>query len=234
MQTKNLSVSFEEARTIILDSVIPLSTEKTAILEAFQRILFEDIISDINIPGVDDSAMDGYAVIASNTLGASVNHPVKLRVIGEIQAGGSVVGLDVSKGTVVRIMTGTPIPAGADSVVNFEGTEEVDGTVSIFHEVSQYNNYRFAGENIKIGDKLLKKGDRLKSADMGLLASLNRQKISVYRQLTVSIISTGDELADVGKSIGDGQIRNVNDYTLYSEVKKILVFPSSWALPETI
>ena len=225
MQTKNLSVSFEKAQTIILDSVTPISTETISILEASQRILFEDIISDIMIPGVDDSAMDGYAIIAADTQGVSMNYPVKLRVIGEVQAGGSVVGLNVSRGTAVRIMTGAPIPAGADSVVKFEDTEEEDGTVSVFHEASQYNNYRFAGENINIGDKLLKKGDRLKSADIGLLASLNRDKISVYRQPTVSIISTGDELADVAKPIGSGQIRNVNAYTLYSEVKKYSCLP---------
>ena len=225
MQTKNLSVSFEKARSIILDSVFHLSTETVSIMEASQRILCEDIISDIKIPGVDDSAMDGYAVIAADTQGASMNYPAKLRVIGEVQAGGTVVGLDISRGAAVRIMTGAPIPAGADSVVKFEDTKEDDDSVSIFHEASLYKNYRFAGENINIGDRLLKKGDRLKSADIGLLASLNREKILVYRQPKVSIISTGDEIADVGKPIGSGQIRNVNAYTLYSEVKKYSCLP---------
>jgi len=225
MQTKNLSVSFEKARTTILDSVIPLNSETISMMDASQRILFEDIISDIQIPGVDDSAMDGYAIISADIQGASTDHPARLRVIGEVQAGGTVAGLDVSRGTAVRIMTGAPIPSGADSVIKFEDTEEDDDFVSIFHKASQYNNYRFAGENIDIGDNLLKKGDRLKSSDIGLLASLNRERISVYRQPTVSIISTGDEIAEVGEPIGSGQIRNVNAYTLYSEVKKYSCHP---------
>jgi len=220
MRNKNLSVSFEEALAIVLNSVIPLGGEYIPIMEASNRVLCEDIVSDITLPSVADSAMDGYAVIADDTQGASRNHPVKLQVIGEIQAGGSTIGKQVSKGTAVRIMTGAPIPEGADSVVRFEDTEEEAGYVMMFCETDRYVNYKTAGEHIKEGERVLSKGERLSSADVGILASLNYNTVKVYKQPIVSIISTGDELADIGKDIQTGQIRNTNAYTLYSEVKK--------------
>jgi molybdopterin molybdotransferase len=225
MRKKNLNVSFEEAQQIILDSASPLGCETVSLMEASNRVLYEDIVSDIILPPADDSAMDGYAIIADDTHGASKDNPVKLHITEEIQAGGSIIDKRVLKGTAIRIMTGAPIPEGADSVIRFEDTEEEAGYVKIFCETPKYNNYRFAGENITKGDRLLYKGDRLKSADIGILASLNYDTVRVYQQPTVSIISSGDELADIGKEIKTGQIRNVNAYTLYSEIKKYNGFP---------
>ena len=225
MKNRNLTVAVEEALEIILASVKPLSYETVSIMEASSRVLYEDIVADIMVPPLDDSAMDGYAIIADDTHGASKNSPVRLRIVGEIQAGGSIAGKRVSNGTAIRIMTGAPIPEGADSVVQFEDTEEKDGYVEIFRETLKYINYRFAGENIKKGDAVLRKGDRLRSADIGVLASLNYDAVKVYKQPTVSIISTGDELADVGQELQTGQIRDVNAYTLYSEIKKYNALP---------
>ncbi|MBN2402950.1 MAG: molybdopterin molybdotransferase MoeA [Spirochaetes bacterium] len=220
MKHKNSIVSIEEAQKIILNSVKPLKHEIIPIMEASNRVLYEDIISKILLPPVDNSAMDGYALIADDTLGASKYNPVKLQIIGEIQAGGSAVGKQVLKGKAIRIMTGAPIPKGADSVIRFEDTEEKAGYVKIFTESARYNNYRIAGENIKKGDTVLHKGERLRSANIGIFASLNYNTVKVYKQPTVSIISTGNELADIGKNIKTGQIRNINAYTIYSEVKK--------------
>ena len=224
-EKRNLTVSVEKAQEIILNSVSPLKGENISLMEASNRILYEDIVADMMIPAVDDSAMDGYAVIADDTHGASRNNPVRLRIIGEIQAGGSVAGKRVSNGTAMRIMTGASIPEGADSVIQFEETEEKAGYVKIFSESVKYRNCKCAGENIKKGDKVLQKGDRLRSADVGILASLNYNAVKVYRQPTVSIISTGDELADIGEKIRVGQIRNVNAYTLFSEVRKYNALP---------
>ena len=224
-ENRNLTVSVEEAQEIILNSVSPLNGENISLMEASNRILYEDIVSDLMIPPVDDSAMDGYAIIANNTHGASRSNPVRLRIIGEIQAGGSIVGKRVFDGTAIRIMTGAPIPEGADSVIQFEETEEDASYVKIFSESVKYRNCKCAGENIKKGDKVLHKGDRLRSADVGILASLNYNAVKVYRQPTVSIISTGDELAEIGEAIQTGQIRNVNAYTLYSEVRKYNALP---------
>ncbi len=220
MTNKNLTVSIEEAQRIILGSVSPLNCENISIMEAYNRVLYEDIVSDIMIPPLNDSKMDGYAIIADDTSGASRNNPIRLKIVGEIQAGGSITGKPVSKGAAIRIMTGAPIPEGADSVIQFEDTEEEAGYVKIFRETVKNENYRFAGENIAKGDEVLQKGGRLRSADVGILASLNYNTVNVYKQPTVSIISTGDELADIGEEIQFGQIRNTNAYTLYSEIKK--------------
>jgi molybdopterin molybdotransferase len=225
MRNKNSIVSFEEAQKIIFSSVKPLNSENISIMEAYDRILYENIMSDIMIPPLDDSAMDGYAVISDDTRSASKKNPIKLQITGEIQAGGLNTGIKVAKGTAIRIMTGAPIPEGADSVIQFEDTEEADGYVKIFRETVKYENYRFAGENIKKGDRVLEKGDQLKSADIGILASLNYNTVKVYKQPTVSIISTGNELAELGQKLKTGQIRNSNAYLLYSEIKKSNAIP---------
>jgi molybdopterin molybdotransferase len=224
-ENRDLTVSVEEAQTIIFNSVNPLNSETISIIKAFNRILYEDIVADVMIPPVDDSAMDGYAIVADDTYGASRNNPVRLRIVGEIQAGGSIIGKRVSNGTAIRIMTGAPIPEGADSVIQFEDTEEEAGYVKMFSESVKHRNCKCAGENINKGDKVLQKGDRLRSADVGILASLNYNAVKVYKQPTVSIISTGDELAEIGEEIQIGQIRNVNAYTLYSEVRKYNALP---------
>ncbi len=220
MKSANLTVSVEEALRIVLDSVRPLGSERISIMEASDRVLYNDIVADANVPPLDDSGMDGYAKIAEDTLGASVNHPARLQVVGEIQAGASREGSEVTKGTAVRIMTGAPIPKGADSVIQVEDTKEEGGYVMVFRETAPSENIRFAGESIATGDIILKKGDRLSSAKVGILASLNYNAVFVYRQPTVSIISTGNELADIGEDMHFGQIRNVNAYTLRAEVGK--------------
>ncbi len=222
---RDVAVSVEEAKEIILNSIVPLSGETISIMEACDRILCEDIIADVMIPLVDDSAMDGYAIVADDTLGASRNNPVKLRVVGEIQAGGSTLGKRVSHGTAIRIMTGAPVPPGADSIVQFEDTEERAGYVTVFGESARYRNYKRAGESIRKGDKVLQKGNRLRPADIGILAALNHSVVKVYKQPTVSIVSTGDELAEIGEEIRTGQIRNINAYTLYSEARKCGALP---------
>ena len=218
-------IPVKEARDIILGQVPILGTEKVDLFSALGRILAEDIVAPYDVPPHHNSAMDGYAIIADDTHGATKNNPVKIRIIGEIQAGGSVAGKKVSNGTAIRIMTGAPMPEGADSVIKFEDTEEDSGYVKIFHETVKYNNYRSAGENIKKGDKVLRKGTRLNTANIGILSSLNYNSVKVYKQPTVSIISTGDELAGIGEEIQSGHIRDVNGYTLYSEVKKYNALP---------
>jgi len=221
----SLTVSVEEARKVILDAARPLGGESVSVMGAFDRILYEDVISDIMIPPLDDSAMDGYAVIAEDTLGASRSNPVRLRVAGEVRAGGSNLTRRVSRGTAIRIMTGAPIPRGADSVIRFEETEEEGGYVKVFSESAKRGNCKCAGESIGKGETMLRKGDRLKSADVGILVSLNHDTIRVYKQPTVSIISTGDELAEIGEESRTGQTRNVNAYTLYSETKRYNALP---------
>ena len=225
LRDRSIPVSVEEAQRIILNSARPLNSEKTSLMVALNRILYEDIVSEEMIPSVDDSALDGYALIAEDTAGASVDNPARLQVIGEVRAGDSVNGHRISSGTAVRIMTGAPIPEGADSVVRVESTEEEAGYVKIFEQAIKHNNYRFAGENIKTGDRVLSKGIRISTAEIGLLASLNYDLVNVYRQPTVSIISTGDEVTGMGEELHPGKVRDVNTYTLYSEVRKCNALP---------
>lgn len=225
MNVNELITPVEEAREIVLASVCPLDNEIIPIIDSYNRVLYQDIISSIMIPSADDSAMDGYAVIAGDTLGASDNTPVSLRVTGEVRSGGPAFDGKVSQGTAVRIMTGALIPEGADSVIEVECTEEENGSVRLFKQVDKQTNCRSAGESIKKGDLILRQGVRLSSADVGLLASMNYNTVNVYRQATVAIISTGDELVDLGNETHRGQIRDTNAYVIYSEVKKLNAVP---------
>jgi molybdopterin molybdotransferase len=214
------TVSFKEAKKLILSSITPLGCEEICILDAYNRVLCENIVSDVMIPPLDNSSMDGYAILADDLHGVSQENPIRLKVIGEIQAGGSNVGHRVVKGAAIRIMTGAPMPEGADTVIPFEDTEENDGYVHVFRATVKHKNYRLAGENIAEGDVVLSRGDRLNSADIGVLASLSRKSVKVYKRATVSIISTGDELIGIDEELKFGQIRDVNAYTLYAEIKK--------------
>ena len=138
MKSDHFTVSIEEAREIILNMIKPLGFENVSIIEAYNRVLYEDIVSNIMLPPLDDSAMDGYAVIADDTKGATKDNPIILNVIGEIQAGFSSRNVKVVNGTAIRIMTGAHIPEGADAVVKFEDTEEDKGFVKLFREATRY------------------------------------------------------------------------------------------------
>jgi molybdopterin molybdotransferase len=222
------SVSVGAAQKRILDATAPIGSESVPLVEASGRILHEDIISDIDIPPFDNSAMDGFAVRHADTAGASPDNTITLSVNGEIQAGVRFRDFSVGEKSAVRIMTGAPLPSGADAVIPVEFIKEdsAGGTISISGETKQFENVRFTGEDIKRNQNILKKGTRLSSAQIGLLAALNRKEVAVYTRPRVAIISTGDEIVEVGEELPPGTIRNSNAYTLYSEVKKYGGIPS--------
>lgn len=214
-------ISVDKAIEIILSSVSVIKEkERVSLFEAWGRFLHEDIISPFNVPPNDNSSMDGYAVISSDTLAAEEKIPVRLKVDDEIRAGETGEGKILKKGCAIRIMTGAPIPEGADSVIPFEDTEESDGSVLIRKAQAEHENIRFSGENIRKGDKALTKGTRLDSAEIGLLASMNISEVTVTRRPEVAILSTGDEVLEPGNDNPDGRIYNSNAYVLYSEIKK--------------
>lgn len=225
LRDKRLAVSMDQARRLIAQSVEPLGGEAVSLWDAYDRILQEDVLSDSLIPPRDCSAMDGYAVRAADTAGAEAAAPKRLRVVGEIAAGGSNAGLRVGPGQAVRIMTGAPTPQGADAVVRVEDTAEAGGLVRIDQAVEPHTNYRRAGEHIAPGDLVLTRGRRLGSADVGILAALNRGQVQVYRRPTVAIISTGDELAGPGEQAPFDKIRDVNAHVLHAEVRKCNAIP---------
>jgi len=216
----------DKALEIMLNSVRPLKQEIIRILDAEGRICNNDIVSDTNIPLYKNSAMDGYAVYCADTESATENTPVTLTIIDEIQAGGNIITEKLSPSNAIRIMTGAPVPDGADAVVMIEFTSEAKNSVKIYRPVKQHENIRFAGEDIKKGQTVLHDGDTIKSADIGMLASLNFPEIQVYRQPQIAVISTGDEIVDIGDQIKPGQIRNSNAYTLCSEIKKYKAIPN--------
>jgi molybdopterin molybdotransferase len=221
-------ISVEEARAYILKHFQPLEGERVPILEALDRVLMEDIVADINIPPFNNSGMDGYAVCAEDIVAASSEHPVTLRVIGDVAAGHTA-QRSVERGTAMRIMTGAPLPPGADTVVRFEETSEgvesrASGknheTVEILKAMQRGDNVRNAGEDIHAGEVVLPKGTVVRPAEIGVLASLGKKEVSVHRRPRVAILATGDELVASDEPITPGKIRNSNEFSNAAAVLK--------------
>lgn len=213
-------IKIEEALKIILDSIDSLPSEDINLSDALSRVLTEDIYSDSDIPMMDNSAMDGYAVKARDAQGASKTNPKILEVIEDLKAG-YLASKRVKGNQAVRIMTGAVIPEGADSVVIVENTEK-DGKnkVKVFKEIKQGANIRRKGEDIKRGELVISTNTPLSSAHIGLLASLGKSKIKVVRRPKVAVLATGDEVIDVDEKLTPGKLRSSNTYTLYSQILK--------------
>jgi len=222
-------LSVEEALQKILNEVDVLEGETVPILESLGQVLAADIISGIDVPPLDNSAMDGYAVKYRDTIGASEKTPKFLNVIDTVMAG-SISRQEVVSGTAVRIMTGAPIPKGADSVVQFENTDDEKHKesspnqpvtrVGILSEAKDGLNIRKAGEQIKKGAITLKKGTVIRAAEIGMMASLGYGKVKVIRRPVVAILSTGNELVEVDKPLPEGKIHDSNAYSIASLVRR--------------
>lgn len=212
-------ISLEDALKLILENTPILGQEKVDILSALGRVIGEDIYAPYDIPPFDNSAVDGYALRSEDTKGASKEHPVSLHIIGDLPAG-YIAKEKINKGSVIRIMTGAPIPEGADSVVMVEDTEAKGNQVQIFSEAIPGQNIRKAGEDVKKGELVITKGTLLRPAAIGMLASLHRSFVSVYQKPLVAILCTGDELVDVDEELKEGQIVSSNSYSLASQVKE--------------
>jgi len=216
-------ISVEGALERVLSYIKVLDGVETPILECLGQVLAEDICSSIDIPPKDNSAMDGYAVKAQDTSGATASSPVYLDIIGEAKAGG-VSNLEVKAHKTVRIMTGAPLPRGADSVVPFEDTDETQRSeqplkqIGIMKPVDKGKNVRLAGEDIGKGQLAIQKGAVLRPAQVGVLASLGMDKVKVIRRPVVAILATGDELAELGQPLSEGQIYNSNSYSSAAQV----------------
>jgi len=217
-------ISVEQALDKILNYVHVLEAEERPILECLGQVLAEDVYSSLNVPPLDNSAMDGYAVQSGDTRGASQQSPRFLRVIDTVAAG-SMAGCEVEPGTAVRIMTGAPIPEGADSVVIFEDTDEtqrqgVSTEIGILREAEAGLNIRRAGEDIARGSIVLSQGAVLRPSEIGVLASLGRTTVRVIRRPIVAILATGDELVDISQPLPAGKIYNSNTYSLAALVRR--------------
>ncbi|HIP95991.1 MAG TPA: molybdopterin molybdenumtransferase MoeA [Anaerolineae bacterium] len=212
-------LSVEEALEQVLSYFHPLEPEQVPIIESLGRVLAEDVYSDIDIPPRANSAMDGYAVLAADTTGASPQNPKRLHIIGDLAAG-YVTETEVTPGTAIRIMTGAPIPPGADAVVRFEDTERDGEWVNIFAAVPVGKNVRPAGEDVRRGELVLRQGTRIRPQEVGMLASLGRKEVLVIRRPRVAILATGDELVEVDTPLAPGKIYNSNSYSNAAQVLK--------------
>ncbi len=222
----------DDALERVLSAFVPLDPVEVPLLAALGMVLTEPVVAGEDVPPFRNSAMDGYAVRAVDTLGASAEHPIRLQIAGETPAGSSR-RLTVAPGCAVRIMTGAAMPDGADAVVRFEETDEpvrpvVGGpnrerpaTVGVTRPAKPWDNVRPAGEDVRRGAHVLPAGARLRPPEIGLLAALNRPMVTVHRRPRVAILSTGDEVVDLGPPLGRGQIRNSNSYTLAAMVQRL-------------
>jgi molybdopterin molybdotransferase len=225
-------ISVDQALEKVLEHIDVLEAEERPILDCLGQVLAEDVFSTINIPPLDNSAMDGYAVRSVDTRGASRKSPRLLRVIDTIAAG-AVSQSRVGPGTAIRIMTGAPVPEGADGVVRFEDTDEserqgVPAEIGVLVEVAPGAEIRRAGEDVTAGALVLGKGTALRAAEIGVLASLGCRTLRVIRRPVVAVLATGDEIVDINQPLSGGKIYNSNSYSLaaliqhYGAVARIL------------
>ena len=222
-------ISVEDARTLILGSVEPGPVEEVDIVQALGRVVARDLASDIDIAPFDNTAMDGFALIATDIEAASADAPVTLRIVAHVGAG-SVYEQTVQPGEAVRIMTGAPIPAGADTVVKVEdvtwsGTGTVGDTVTFAASNPVGRNIRYHGEECKAGDVVISAGEIISSSGVGLMASTGYATAPVYARPRVGVISLGSELVGIGDKPGPGQIRNSNCYSLAAEAASAGAIP---------
>jgi molybdopterin molybdotransferase len=210
----------QEAQKTVLTATQQLGVEKIGLLEALGRVLGEDIIASRDNPPWDNSAMDGFAVRAEDIKqDHAITKPVVLNIIEDVPAG-TVATKTVGPGQAIRIMTGAPVPKGADTVIKVEETEPSGDTVRIFKQEPRGSNIRPQGEDVKKGDCIIPKGTQLRPAEVGMLAILAKSFILVHQRPRVAILSTGDELADLDERFDEDKIINSNSYGLAAAVQE--------------
>jgi len=207
-----------------------VETEEIDLHETFERILAVDIVSDVNLPDFIRSTRDGYAVRGQSTFGASEGNPAYLTVKGRVSMGTRPT-FSIGPGEAAKISTGGMLPDGADSVVMIEHTEEIDDTtIEAYRSVAPGQYVIEIGEDIKKGEIILSCGQKLRPQETGLLAAFGKERVKVYKKPVIGIISTGDEVVEINKTPGPGQIRNINTYTLSGMVQKAGGIPLSFGI----
>ena len=222
-------ISVEEARERILAFFSRLEPMRMHALDALGLVVAEDIAAPFDIPPLDNTAMDGYAVHAADTTGATDAHPIELKVVGDLAAG-YVMERSVGRGEAVRIMTGAPMPPGADSVVPFEETDEPlrepnqrpvkTGLVRVLKAALPGANIRFRGEDQRQGRPVIAAGRVVRPSEVGVLASMGLADVTVHRRPVVAILSTGDEITEPGKPLLPGRIYDANASSVAALVLK--------------
>ena len=211
------AVQVAEAQDIVLNAVAPLGAEKVPLLDALHRVSAEDVSASRDIPLSDNSAMDGYAVRHTDVADASSQQPALLDVLETLPAG-KMPQHPITPGAAIKIMTGAPLPAGADTVVQIEHTNADDARVAIYEAPPTASNLRRRGEDIHAGECVLRRHTPLRPAELGVLASVGQAQVRVYQRPRVAILATGDEIADPGDPGNSDKILNSNSYTLAGQV----------------
>ena len=203
-----------------LDRFKALAFERVNIEDSLHRVLSEPIISPINLPEFRRSTVDGFALKAKDTYGASEKNPAILRLVGEIPMG-QISNIEVKEGEAVKVATGGMVPKGADAVQMVEFTECVNSyTLHAFKTLSPLENVIQIGEDVKAGERVLREGHLIRPQDIGLMAGMGKTHVHVYLQPRVGIISSGDEIASIENIPAPGEIRDINRYTISSMVKE--------------
>jgi molybdopterin molybdotransferase len=227
-------ITYEEAQECIRKHIKPVTqTETVSIEDALDRVLAENITANMSVPPFDRAAMDGYAVKAEDTYGASSSKPKHLKLVETLHAGESsnrLLGMDEC----AQIATGSPIPRGADAVVMVEFTERSDKTINVLKPVYPGENISPKGEDIEEGRVILKAGDQLSAAKIGVLAALGKKEVRAFVKPRVAVVPTGSEVQEIGASLKEGQIYDINSYTLTAVIGKNGAVPvKSKAVPDT-
>ncbi|SET28274.1 molybdopterin molybdochelatase [Natronincola peptidivorans] len=212
------NISLEEALEVLLKESTTTEAIDVPILDALGGVLVEDIVSDMNMPPFKKSSFDGYAVRSDDIHNATEDFPVTLKVIDFIPAG-HVSSKEIGEGEAIRIMTGAKLPKGADVIIKFEETQFTKETVTIYKGYPSNTNIVRVGEDMEVGNIVLKQGDVIDAQDIGVFATLGKAYAKVFRKPKVAILSTGDELIDIHQPLIEGKIRNSNSYVIAALVK---------------
>jgi molybdopterin molybdotransferase len=211
---------FSQAKKVVDENITPITrTEVTGIDEAAGRVLAEDIVASQSTPPFDRGAMDGYAVRAEDTSGASRESPCILEMVGELHAG-DMPDTAVGPGQCIRIATGAVMPEGADAVVMVENTGSHNGKIEIYTETAQFSDVSMKGSDIKAGETILSSGTYLGAGKIGVIASQGIQTVNVYEKPRVAIMPSGEEVVELGKELKQGQLYDINTHTVFSVVQE--------------
>jgi len=212
-------ISLEEAKQILAQSFTPkpVGKECVSLSEAHNRVLATDVTSPLNVPPFDRSTVDGYALKSADTFGAEEDKPIALKLCGQVNVG-ETPKVKVQKGTAVQIVTGAPMPEGADSVVMMEYTVQKDEYIMVHSAVSKGENVMKAASDIRKDETILKKGTALSSHEIGALAAVGIDRVEVFKRPRVAIVSTGAEVVELGKPLAPGKIYDINAHTLSAAV----------------
>ena len=214
-------MTFDEAKRVITEQLKPkaLGEEEISLLEAYNRVLRENVVSALDIPPFNRSTVDGYAVKAEDTFGAEENQPAKLIARGMVSVG-EPPKIRISKGEAAEIVTGAPIPEDADAVVMVEDTDIEDAELRVYRAVTKDENVMKKGTDIKKGETVLKAGQVLGASEIGVLAALGLTKVKVFKVPVVAVLSTGGEVTEPGKELPAGKIYDINAYSLSTAVRE--------------